>query len=479
MGRLAGTAALVLALALSLRATPALADGGVLQATGVTTAVTVKGQRAVIWQKPDALELTIEPIFNWTGEGAWVIPLPALPEVSAGDPQFLAELDQATAPVFVQGCIDYECYCDIDKAPDASMGGGTLTDGRISTAATIWSSGTVGDFDYVVLSTTSGEGLVGWATANGFAISDASAAVLGQIEVEDSFFFVARVSPDTDPARALSPISFRFSPDVAPFYPMRFTGSVMPEGASIDVMLWLITSGARIQPGGVAMGRPGDLFEHHGCYVGSHSPSATEYDAQVTNWLSTKPKGGFVVEYDDGLWSSASLDGAACTESVYCVDVDRLQPVTPEMKALLDESEAGALYNVTRLRGQLRGEALATDLYFLPVNTWVDRFDGLYCSIQSCGGGCYCPDTDDDTHASHWDDVTEIRGQDASPSLDALAADDVVEPGGSSGCASPSAHDVASTPLALSVLAAFLLCSRGLRRAIASRSPAGDWRRPT
>lgn len=239
---------------LVLDAAPARADGGVLpilQTTGIETAVEVKAQRAVIWQKADALELTIEPIFNWTGEGAWVIPLPALPAVSAGDPMVLDDLDQATRPVFLRACADYGCHCGDDVT-----GGGAarLTDARASTDVAVWSSGSAGPFDYVVLSATGGDRLADWAETNGFLLGEAATAIVGQLEVEGTYFFLARVSPNDDPARALPPVTFRFGPDVEPFYPMRLTGALMPEGATIDILLWLVAADVGYEPVGWDLG---------------------------------------------------------------------------------------------------------------------------------------------------------------------------------------------------------------------------------
>jgi hypothetical protein len=374
------------------------ADGGVLQTTGVTTAVEVKAQRAVIWQKPDALELTIEPIFNWEGDGAWVIPLPALPEVSAGEPQVLSELDRATAPVFLQACVDYGCCCGGEC--DVGGGGDLSAEGPAATGVTVWSSGTVGGLDYVVLSTVDGDSLVAWAAEQGFALGDAAAAAIDELEVSGSYFFVARVSPDADSQRALAPVGFRFAPDVAPFYPVRFTGALLPMGGALDVVLWLIAAeGTGFEPSSVAFTSASELFPWQDCGGEPYSgTTAASYEADVKAYFASVANGGFVVEYTAPLTEAPAVLGHACSgyDSAVCSLVPGVALTTDGLKGMI-----AAKAQVTRLRGHLRGASLEADLNFEAVQPrrrgWGenDKATAVYCYLTMCESTCHCsPDPD-------------------------------------------------------------------------------------
>lgn len=457
------TSASLALLALTLLAPGAVhADGGVfpsLEGIGAETAVEVKAQRAVIWQKPEALEVTIEPIFNWEGDGAWVIPLPALPEVSTADPAFLAELDRATSPVFLHACIDYGCYCGDPWGADVvadTAAGGELRTNEPSTNVTVWASGTVGELDYVVLSVTDGESLTDWAGQNGFAVADEAAAVIGQLEVEGSFFFVARVSPSAERDRALAPVTFRFAADLAPFYPMRFTGSLMPANATIDVTLWVVADDLGFAPKGLAVARPMSLYTYPPCR-GEYSdgPTAEEYQADVDAWLAGTTAGGFVVEYQAPLSYAPALDGWACIggfeDSDSCTELPKLVPGAQGLAAMV-----AADPHVTRLRGRLAGEGLMADLAFTatPLGTWSEDdgvFNGLYCNITDCAFECHCP-TDDASYAAE-----QMNPEQMSP-----------EQGSSSGCTTGDASPTTGLALLLA-LAGLALVTRRRTPALRSR----------
>jgi len=100
----------------------ALADGMVFRPKAVigddVRPVEVGLQRGLIWRRVDALEVWIEPVYAWDGddEAAWIIPLPALPEVAESDPKVLDDLDALTAPTFLSFCMEAHCNEDCTLA---------------------------------------------------------------------------------------------------------------------------------------------------------------------------------------------------------------------------------------------------------------------------------------------------------------------------------------------------------------------------
>jgi hypothetical protein len=213
----------------------ALADGLFFQATGASHDVGVLAQRAALWQRDDALDLTIEPRFTWEGDGAWVVPLPALPEVALGDAVFLSELDRLTAPLTLKFCTKPSCQGCM-ALPAAGDGRATGAD----TSVQMWMSGTVGTLDYVVLSASEGQDAAEWLVSRGFGLPPTAAEALASLAAEGTYFFAAKLGAQADPAASLAPVRFRFAPSVAPFYPLRLTGSGIADG-KLDVLLWLVS----------------------------------------------------------------------------------------------------------------------------------------------------------------------------------------------------------------------------------------------
>ena len=82
----------------------AMADGIILpevSVSGVASAVPVS-QKALLWLRPDALELWIDSKFLRKDTGAsWVVPLPENPQVKTANSKILDSLDAATRPVFM------------------------------------------------------------------------------------------------------------------------------------------------------------------------------------------------------------------------------------------------------------------------------------------------------------------------------------------------------------------------------------------
>ena len=269
--------ALVLAFGL-----PAQADGNFFVRTVSADAdVRARAQRAVlVWRGSHAWDIHIQPVFDRaSGAGAWVVPFPVRPEVAESDPGLFDELEFLTTPVF-------ERVCEIrgDSGGSCLSGGSGAADEATTIDATsevtVWQRGAVGALDYVVLSSANGESLTEWLAAEGFILTERARAAVESLDTSDGYLFVARVSDGADPTTPLAPVRFRLLGLSGPWYPMELTATAVPDGAFLELTLWLATP-------------EGDVWapESHGYQeVGREVRNRQEYGARLDAILG--PSGG-------------------------------------------------------------------------------------------------------------------------------------------------------------------------------------------
>ena len=202
--------------------------------------VTVGTQRAVLWLRPDAVELHIEPKFTWKHKGAaWVIPLPARPEVMIGDSGFMDDLDNFTKPRFFYLISESECC----YGEDCPLGKGDVNLKGSSEEVVIWDSGSLGNLDYTILSAKEGASIEKWLSEHGYNIgSEKVKEKLETMETSETWFFAARLSKSPKKGQSIGAIRFIFPPDTWPFYPLALTASGLAENDHFDVLLWVIDS---------------------------------------------------------------------------------------------------------------------------------------------------------------------------------------------------------------------------------------------
>lgn len=395
----------------------ARADGMVFRTpvAGAVQKVEVGAQRGLIWRTPDALEVWIEPVYAWEGDdaGAWVIPLPALPEVKEGDPKVLDDLDALTAPTFVSVC--WEPDCSESCGWFGCLGGGGKSGGldertgeveRQDPAVTVWSSGTVGALDYEVISATTGNGATAWLAANGYTVGESAAQALATLDTEGLFFFVARVEAPPEPGQSLAPVRFVFAHEVLPFYPVRLTSAALDADTHLDVTLWLISTVRLLPLGDEAVLAGLD-------YPNTPKPDPDTYETSIANKLSSLAKGGFVIEYA-GVLSEARAYGNSMvgpTDCSYDVQSGRVTHCADAWGNAWCEGECGTLDPVTltsdlkqrvreaetpyavRLRGRLPAGTRATEWAFTESTEYehweLDGATGVYVEDR---GDCFeCP----------------------------------------------------------------------------------------
>ena len=400
------------------------ADGMVFRTphpdTATVRAVEAGTQRGLVWRLRDALEVWIEPVYAWQGDdvGAWVIPLPALPQVLEGDPKVLDDLQALTDPTFLSVCWEPDCHeeCGLfgcvlggDSGSSGGFGEGTGQVEDAQTAVTVWSSGSVGPLDYQVISAASSSDVSAWLASNGYALADGAAGALATLTAEGLYFFVARVTAPAQPQQSLAPVRFRFEGDVAPFYPVRLTAAALEAGAHLDVTLWLLAD-QRLLPAGdpyafADQGFPAD---------GLRSPAT--YSTGLDGLLADFAQGGFAIEYVGALAESrgyASYRGQAGVDPIECTydDLyDRVEGCVDAWGQALCEFECGHLDPISlasnlkargreaetpfavRVRGRLPAGTRAAEWSFeggTVATLATPSFTGVYVDDR---GDCYeCP----------------------------------------------------------------------------------------
>lgn len=473
-GILAALAAFVI---LAHPATPR-ADGIVFSPVGVSQQVEVDAQRAVIDVGADALDLIIEPVFRWTGgDGAWVVPFPALPAVSAADGDFLAELDRVTAPKYVDVCMEPSCCCDGWACDVATPGGGEAV--GVDSDVTVWESGTVGDLEYVLIGAQEGDDIVQWLADNDFAVPAALGDALAAMETSGTVFFVSRVAANADPAKSLAPVRFSFPAMVQPFYPVRLTLAGLDAEAHLDVLLWLVSPAETAFLPGALDVEPATEVHYSSCDYGGYD-SPENYRETIDAWFDERQEagGGFIQEYAGVLADEAWVRGGTQWVSEYGyvpLDFEAFEVSTTGLAGVIDGDRA-----VVRVRGRMFPVADPQDVSFQAHDTATIAATTFYCrEVGYCHTCPPCPEPDPEVSMPEGSDPGGPATPDAAdeavtatdPGTSDPAGPDATAPGtdptgpayaGGGDCA--AGRRPAGDPKPFVVLAALLLATLRRRR---------------
>jgi len=239
-------------------------------------------------------DLLIRPkITGDPSDFAWVIPFPVMPEVHPDpvDENFFKNLDDMTTTYFIEENCDR--YCGSDTG--IGCGGKAAGDGGDSdvnaAGVTVWESGQVGIFEYVILSSSNGESLMTWLAGNDFYVSTKAAPIIDELALEDHYFFAARVNLAAASIRQVSGVGFSLpAGSVPPFYPMRLTAAAGTDG--VGVTLWVLDEAGRSW---VPSNYPWDVIEGQG-FLGDEMQRLT-YESRVEEILSAGLGDGFIIQY--------------------------------------------------------------------------------------------------------------------------------------------------------------------------------------
>lgn len=223
------------------------------------------GQQALIAYENGIQTLAIET--RLTGQGtdcAWVVPLPARPEVSAASTGVFPSLRamclpaidryrEFTAPLVVLVIIGLVLMVTGGWRGIALVGFllllGLVT--LMPTLVKVRSAGgavagvrvvdrkVVGAFEVVTLDASKGESLLGWLKENGFNVSERAGPVIEQYIKEGWCFVASKLYHEGGEESTPHPLVFRF-PAKEPVYPMRLTGL---QGGPLDLELYVFGPG--------------------------------------------------------------------------------------------------------------------------------------------------------------------------------------------------------------------------------------------
>ncbi len=253
---------------------------------------------------------------------AWVIPFPVRPDVHPDpvDENFFKNLDDLTTTFFIEESCHR--YCDSDLG--IGCGAVASDDGRGSEldaqGVTVWESGQVGIFQYVILSSADGESLMTWLADNAFYVSSKAAPIIDALALEDHFFFAARVNMPQATVRQISGVAFSLPASVQPYYPMRLTAAAATD--RVGFTLWVLDESGRSW---VPSNYPWDVIEGGGA-AGDELQRET-YESRLDEILSAGLGDSFVVQYSTdsdqslecagfhGYYVYYYLSSAACQDS--------------------------------------------------------------------------------------------------------------------------------------------------------------------
>ncbi|HJL16289.1 MAG TPA: DUF2330 domain-containing protein [Sandaracinaceae bacterium LLY-WYZ-13_1] len=230
--RTLGLSAAALAGALLAAPTPAEACGGFFCNR---QAIDQSGENILFVYNDDGTVSTVVQIFYQgpSEEFAWILPVPAEPEVSVGTDALFQQLGAATRPRFttttvVEGECRSEPTCwdsryDTDDGPFAGESGAADAGAMRppDDGVDVVQRANVGPFDVAVLRSGDADALRTWLTDNGYLIPEEAGAELDHYVELEHYFVALRLQKDRDTGE-IQPIVLRSSND-EPCIPIRLT----------------------------------------------------------------------------------------------------------------------------------------------------------------------------------------------------------------------------------------------------------------
>jgi hypothetical protein len=340
----------------------ALADGcQFLDASSVSLEVRATAQRAVLWQRGGVWEVHITPIFERSkAKAAWVVPFPVLPTVKESSADFFNQLEILTAPMFIEACVP-SGGCEAGGGGDGS--GGSAGRGQVD----IWEQGTVGELDYVILTAQHQVYIVNWLKANNYHVTALAETSLKKFEAQGTFFFAAKISETADPAKPVTPVRFILPELREPKYPLVLTGLGVPEGASLELSIWVIS--------------PANSYyvptSHRYGTLEQGITTSDEYTAALARFYRTHRPGTLVMLSSGNIANNPRVNRQACVNSK-CIPFSMMGISAPQSWCA-EIGEIVANKSVLfRYQGRLGPTSLSEDLVFGPLAvgstpTWVDN----------------------------------------------------------------------------------------------------------
>lgn len=197
------------------------------------TAPVVQRGEQIIYAIDDDGALTMSVLINYQGaapEFAWIVPVPETPTLSLGTTAIFDGLELATRPQFrieeeVVGTCRPTPTCEFPPPPDAawatSDGGVFFSQDALSSGPMIYSSGSLGPYETVVLGGASATEIHAWLTTNGYDLPASAIPMLDDYVAGGQRFVALRLRNDASVAE-IQPIILSFGV-LPPCLPIRLT----------------------------------------------------------------------------------------------------------------------------------------------------------------------------------------------------------------------------------------------------------------
>lgn len=295
----ASVMSLVILLGLLACSQPVWADGGFIVTREVLDTEVVEGetqadaalygyvsssnQRAVLWLSGDGCwDMFVDPGTIEVSNAAWVLPLPAAPDVNPASSDFIDELDAATLPVLVtenRRIVTRVSY-DYDSSESGGCGfGGMASDGYsnrsvegsdtndegsesegVEPAVQVWDRGRIGSVTYEVVTSDDPQNLQNWLAENDYVLPSGLDGLLEEYVALGYFFFVAKL--EREPGSPPHVPVFRFSLcDTDPTYPMKLSTLSVAQDLAFTVWIVLPESSDYYSPTNATLERFGSFYE--------------------------------------------------------------------------------------------------------------------------------------------------------------------------------------------------------------------------
>ncbi|MCA9566372.1 MAG: DUF2330 domain-containing protein [Myxococcales bacterium] len=229
---------------LHLLASTALACGGLFCDTAIP--VSQIGEAVVFAVDPEDGTTTMHVTVRYAGDAeafAWVLPVPAEPEVLRSSASLFTRLDIATRPTWRfqmrdVGCRgdqpDFGMESDTDTDTDADSDTDTDADTDVGSVV-VTSQQRVGPYESVVLASSDVTAVQLWLQDHGYAVPAGTDALLAPYASETSHFLALRLASDRT-VGDLEPVALRFA-GTEPSLPIQLTAVAVEPDMPIDVFL--------------------------------------------------------------------------------------------------------------------------------------------------------------------------------------------------------------------------------------------------
>ena len=279
------------------------------------TPVNQSGESVIYAREPDGtLVMTVQIRYEGnTGDFAWILPVPVVPELAVGSDAAFDALRQRTEPEFQMGSVVNEGSCpevpdcepeeifeprpSPDRSPDpgptqdASVAFGDMAaGGEFEDPVMVHSSGQVGPYETAVIGSSDASLVIEWLNDAGFGVPEDAHAPLQAYADQGHVFVALRMATDTS-TNLIQPLTLRMATEEVACLPLRLTRiASVPD---MPITLYFLGD-AQVVPRNYSMVRV-PIDERPDLFTG-----AVRWSGEVGSIVDTVGGQGFVTEYAGG-----------------------------------------------------------------------------------------------------------------------------------------------------------------------------------